>query len=64
MSVFCECDRCGKEIHEGDNCYSLTLSKDFVESIEIIQPLEATNIVNWCLECGPRAVREIRIEPE
>jgi len=59
MSIFCDCEKCGNSICEGDQCYSLTLSRDFVESDLIIQPLVADNIAVWCIDCGPTAVKEI-----
>ena len=59
MSIFCDCAKCGSSVCEGDQCYSLTLSRDFVESDLIIQPLVADNIVVWCVECGPSAVKEL-----
>jgi hypothetical protein len=59
MSIFCDCAKCGSSICEGNQCYSITLSKDFVESEITIQPLEATSIVVWCIDCGPNAVKEL-----
>ena len=59
MGIFCECGNCGKNIYDGEQCYSLTLSRDFVESETIVQPLEANSVVVWCIECGPEAVKQL-----
>jgi hypothetical protein len=58
-SIFCECGKCGANIYEGDQCYSLTLSRDYIESGISVQPLEATSVAVWCISCGPDAVKEI-----
>ena len=59
MSIFCDCAKCGCSIAGGDECYSLTLSRDYVVSECVIQPLVTDNIVVWCIDCGPNAVKEL-----
>jgi hypothetical protein len=59
MGIFCECGKCGKNIYGGDECYSLTLSRDYVISEVDVQPLEASSIVIWCIDCGPGAVKQL-----
>ena len=55
-----DCDRCGAKIYEGTECYSLTLSRDYIETDGFsVQPLEANSVAIWCIDCGPNAVKEI-----
>lgn len=56
MSIFCDCEKCGRGILAGDRCYSLTLSRDYIVSEKDVQPLEAESIAMWCLDCGRSAV--------
>ena len=60
MGIFCECGKCGKNIYAGEECYSLTLSRDYLISEVDVQPLEANSIVIWCIECGPGAVKDLK----
>ncbi len=36
MSIFCDCEKCGCSIQEGDQCYSLMFSKDFVGYDQVV----------------------------
>lgn len=58
-SVFCNCDRCGKEILVGQKMYSLTLSQEHIVSEHVVQPLQTNSVQSWCDACGPKAVSEI-----
>jgi hypothetical protein len=59
MGIFCECGNCGTDIVEGQQCFSLTLSRDFIESEFEVQPLEANSVAVWCVKCGPEVVKNI-----
>ena len=59
MSIFCQCAKCGCNIVERDQFYSITLSRDLVEPGVEIQPLVAESPAVWCLKCGPEAVKDI-----
>lgn len=59
MNIFTDCAKCGTHITQGDQFYSVSLSRDLVESDTVIEPLVAESPAVWCLKCGPDAVRAI-----
>ena len=61
MAVFANCDQCGAGIYPGQNCYSLHYSLDHIESEDVVLPLHTENIVNWCADCAPEAIQELKL---
>lgn len=55
-TIFYYCDRCKRAILTGEEMYSLTLSRDYINNAIVVQPLEANMVQGWCTACGPEAV--------
>lgn len=62
MIEFCRCDNCGMSILVGQECYSLTLARELIETRDFVTPTVATQVATWCIECGPDAVRNATAE--
>ncbi len=59
MSIYCDCEKCGCSIQEGDQCYSLMFSRVLVGHDQVVRTLVAGDIAEWCLDCGLSAVQEL-----
>lgn len=60
MEAFADCYHCGSGIYPGQQCYSVTFSLDYIESIHVVQPLEAESITIWCSDCAPEAIHKVK----
>ena len=55
--VFCQCDKCKKDIFVGDTTVTLSVQKERIEDEACVQPLEGKVISTWCESCGDQEMK-------
>lgn len=52
--VFCQCDRCKRDILVGEEMVTLTQTKEKIETESCVQPLAPNIIGTWCESCAKK----------
>lgn len=50
--VFCQCDKCKRDILVGETMHTLSEQKERIEDESTVQPIEANVIRTWCETCA------------
>lgn len=51
-TVFCQCDRCLRDIHVGETMITLSKQTEHIENESTVQPKNVNVVGTWCEECA------------
>ena len=55
-NVFCQCDKCERDILVGEIMVSLTMAKDKIIDESCVQPVFVNAVGMWCQACANHVV--------
>lgn len=61
-NVFCQCDKCARDILVGETMVSLTMTRDKIIDESCVQPVFADAVGMWCHTCADKLTIGKKIE--
>ncbi|TDR72651.1 hypothetical protein DFP78_113127 [Photobacterium lutimaris] len=56
--IFCQCDKCKRDLWVGETMVTLTKNKEKIESESCVQPLSVKILGTWCESCASKLTKQ------